>query len=41
MDAAGRFQGASRRYIMAEVEASLRRLKTDWIDLYQQHQSDP
>ena len=41
MDAAGRSQGASRRYIMAEVEASLRRLKTDWIDLYQQHQPDP
>jgi aryl-alcohol dehydrogenase-like predicted oxidoreductase len=41
MDAAGRFQGASRRYIIAEVEASLRRLKTDWIDLYQQHQPDP
>jgi aryl-alcohol dehydrogenase-like predicted oxidoreductase len=41
MDATGRFEGASRRYIMAEVEASLRRLKTDWIDLYQQHQPDP
>ena len=41
MDAAGRFQGASRRYVIAEVEASLRRLKTDWIDLYQQHQPDP
>jgi aryl-alcohol dehydrogenase-like predicted oxidoreductase len=41
MDAAGRMQGASRRYIIAEVEASLRRLKTDWIDLYQQHQPDP
>src|ERR1700720_3457863 len=41
MDAGGRLQGASRRYIMAEVEASLRRLKTDWIDLYQQHQPDP
>jgi aryl-alcohol dehydrogenase-like predicted oxidoreductase len=26
---------------LAEVEASLRRLKTDWIDLYQQHQPDP
>ena len=37
----GGLQGASRRYIMAEVEASLRRLKTDWIDLYQQHQPDP
>jgi aryl-alcohol dehydrogenase-like predicted oxidoreductase len=41
MDASGRFEGASRHYIMAEVEASLRRLKTDWIDLYQQHQPDP
>jgi aryl-alcohol dehydrogenase-like predicted oxidoreductase len=41
MDAEGRLQGASRRYIMAEVEASLKRLKTDWIDLYQQHQPDP
>jgi len=41
MDAAGRMQGASRRYIVAEVEASLKRLKTDWIDLYQQHQPDP
>jgi aryl-alcohol dehydrogenase-like predicted oxidoreductase len=41
MDGSGRFQGASRRYIMEEVEASLRRLKTDWIDLYQQHQPDP
>jgi aryl-alcohol dehydrogenase-like predicted oxidoreductase len=41
MDGAGRFEGASRRYIMAEVEASLRRLQTDWIDLYQQHQPDP
>jgi aryl-alcohol dehydrogenase-like predicted oxidoreductase len=41
MDGSGRFEGASRRYIVAEVEASLRRLKTDWIDLYQQHQPDP
>ncbi len=41
MDGSGRFEGASRRYIIAEVEASLRRLKTDWIDLYQQHQPDP
>ena len=41
MDAAGRMQGASRRYIVAEVEASLKRLKTDWIDLHQQHQPDP
>lgn len=36
----GHKQGASRRYIMAAVEDSLRRLKTDWIDLYQQHDYD-
>jgi aryl-alcohol dehydrogenase-like predicted oxidoreductase len=41
MDGSGRFEGASRHYIMAQVEASLRRLRTDWIDLYQQHQPDP
>lgn len=33
--------GASRRYIMSEVEDSLHRLRTDWIDLYQLHQADP
>jgi aryl-alcohol dehydrogenase-like predicted oxidoreductase len=33
-------RGASRRYIMQAVEASLRRLKTDWIDLYQLHRPD-
>src|SRR3954470_10678261 len=33
--------GASRRYIMSAIEASLRRLKTDWIDLYQVHRHDP
>jgi aryl-alcohol dehydrogenase-like predicted oxidoreductase len=37
----GSKQGASRRYIMSAVEASLRRLKTDYIDLYQQHDYDP
>jgi aryl-alcohol dehydrogenase-like predicted oxidoreductase len=37
----GRKQGASRRYILSAVEASLRRLKTDYIDLYQQHDFDP
>ena len=33
--------GASRRYIMAACEASLRRLGTDYIDLYQVHTPDP
>jgi aryl-alcohol dehydrogenase-like predicted oxidoreductase len=32
--------GNSRRWIMREVEASLRRLGTDWIDLYQVHRPD-
>lgn len=41
MDADRGLTGASRRYIMSAVEASLRRLKTDWIDLYQLHQPDP
>lgn len=40
-DASGRLQGASRRYIVSAVEASLQRLKTDWIDLYQLHRPDP
>ena len=37
----GARRNASRRYIMTAVEASLRRLKTDWIDLYQLHFPDP
>ena len=34
-------RGASRRYLMAAAEASLRRLDTDYLDLYQLHQPDP
>jgi aryl-alcohol dehydrogenase-like predicted oxidoreductase len=34
-------QGNSRRWIIREVEDSLRRLGTDWIDLYQVHRPDP
>lgn len=41
MDDAGILKGASRRYVLSEVDASLRRLKTDWIDLYQLHVPDP
>jgi aryl-alcohol dehydrogenase-like predicted oxidoreductase len=41
MDDAGELAGASRRYIVRAVEASLKRLNTDWIDLYQLHRPDP
>ncbi len=34
-------RGNSRRWIIREVENSLRRLGTDWIDLYQIHRYDP
>ena len=33
--------GNSRRWIMRAVDDSLRRLRTDWIDLYQVHRPDP
>ncbi len=40
MNPADGLNGASRRYIMQAVEASLKRLNTDWIDLYYLHIPD-
>jgi len=34
-------RGASRRWLMTAIEGSLRRLRTDWVDLYQIHFPDP
>jgi aryl-alcohol dehydrogenase-like predicted oxidoreductase len=34
-------KGLSKRYIKAEIEQSLKRLRTDHIDLYQSHRDDP
>ena len=41
MDDTGKLRGAARGYVMQAAEASLRRLRTDWIDLYQLHRPDP
>src|SRR6266511_4118022 len=34
-------QGLSRSHIMREVERSLKKLQTDWIDIYYMHKVDP
>jgi aryl-alcohol dehydrogenase-like predicted oxidoreductase len=41
MDDAGRLKRGSRAYVMAAIEASLKRLRTDWIDIYYLHRPDP
>ena len=41
MDDDPNHRGNSRRWIVQEFENSLRRLGTDWIDLYQIHRPDP
>lgn len=33
--------GGSRRWVLKAVEESLRRLDTEWIDVYQMHRPDP
>jgi aryl-alcohol dehydrogenase-like predicted oxidoreductase len=40
MDEAETLKGASRHYIMRAADASLRRLRSEWIDLYQLHCPD-
>jgi aryl-alcohol dehydrogenase-like predicted oxidoreductase len=41
MDTGGRLQGGSRSYVLSAVETSLKRLRTEWIDIYYLHRPDP
>jgi aryl-alcohol dehydrogenase-like predicted oxidoreductase len=41
MDETPLHRGASRRWILDSLERSLRRLRTDYVDLYQAHEPDP
>src|SRR6185503_10093637 len=41
MSDSARPRDASQAYVMRAAEASLKRLRTDWIDLYQVHRPDP
>jgi aryl-alcohol dehydrogenase-like predicted oxidoreductase len=41
MDKEGKLRGGAPAYIRSAAEASLKRLRTDWIDLYQMHETDP
>jgi aryl-alcohol dehydrogenase-like predicted oxidoreductase len=41
MDEEGKLKGGSAAYVARAIEASLKRLKTDWIDLYYYHRPDP
>ena len=41
LEGSGRRLGGSRRYVRQALEASLKRLKTEWIDVYYIHRPDP
>jgi len=41
MDNEGRLKGGSRAYVASAIEACLKRLRTDWIDIYYFHRPDP